>query len=163
LRTVSVRENFKTDLVSKQRKPFKGFIHQPKKAWKSQYQKRAQENDTRVDGFTWTGTSARMHDGIDCKRKTVTFKHFGNGIRDTFADVWHSIGVVFSLPVILLIMVYRYLISPGLPRSCNFTPTCSHYSLEAVTKYGLIKGGRLAAKRIWRCRGGNPGGYDPVP
>lgn len=162
MRTVSVRKNVESDLVSKPRKPNKGFIHQPKEAWKSQHQERAKENDTRVDGFAWTGTSARMHDGNNCTREADQLEHSRNDIRDTFTDVSVAIRTVFSLPAILLIMIYRYLISPGLPRSCNFTPTCSQYSLDAVSKYGLVKGGWLAAKRIWRCRGGN-GGYDPVP
>lgn len=63
-----------------------------------------------------------------------------------------------------LIRLYQKYISPGLPRRCRFSPTCSQYALEAITKYGAIKGGWLAFKRICRC---NPfskrGPYDPVP
>ena len=63
-----------------------------------------------------------------------------------------------------LIRLYQRYISPGLPRRCRFSPTCSQYALEAITKYGAIKGGWLAFKRICRC---NPfskrGPYDPVP
>lgn len=49
------------------------------------------------------------------------------------------------------------------PNTCRFYPTCSHYGYEAVEKYGAIKGGWLAIKRVARCHPFNPGGYDPVP
>jgi putative membrane protein insertion efficiency factor len=61
-----------------------------------------------------------------------------------------------------LIRFYRYLISPLLPTSCRFVPTCSAYSLEAVSKYGALKGGLLMVKRILKCHPFHPGGYDPV-
>lgn len=64
---------------------------------------------------------------------------------------------------ILLINLYKWFISPLLPRSCRFTPTCSQYGLEAIKKYGLLKGGWLTLKRISRCRPGGGHGYDPVP
>ncbi|MFO7536437.1 MAG: membrane protein insertion efficiency factor YidD [Chloroflexota bacterium] len=62
-----------------------------------------------------------------------------------------------------IIRFYQKAISPLLPPSCRFTPTCSHYSYEAIHKYGFIKGGWLAVRRIGRCHPFNPGGYDPVP
>ncbi len=65
--------------------------------------------------------------------------------------------------LIFFINVYRTFISPRYPASCRFVPTCSEYALEAIQKYGAIKGGWLALKRILRCHPGNPGGYDPVP
>lgn len=49
------------------------------------------------------------------------------------------------------------------PDTCRFYPSCSHYGYEAVEKYGVIKGGWLAIKRVARCHPFNPGGYDPVP
>ena len=62
-----------------------------------------------------------------------------------------------------MIRFYRGAISPYTPAACRFTPTCSAYAQEAIEKYGAIKGGSLAAKRILRCHPFNPGGYDPVP
>ena len=66
---------------------------------------------------------------------------------------------------LLLAMVkfYRVAISPYRPSCCNYTPTCSQYALEAIEKYGALKGGRLAFKRILRCNPFHKGGYDPVP
>lgn len=63
-----------------------------------------------------------------------------------------------------LICLYQRYISPGLPRRCRFSPTCSQYALEAITKYGAIKGGWLALKRLLRCNPFYKGNYfDPVP
>ncbi|MCE5256246.1 MAG: membrane protein insertion efficiency factor YidD [Spirochaetaceae bacterium] len=69
----------------------------------------------------------------------------------------------FSYPFLFLIKVYQIAISPLFPPSCRFYPTCSHYAYEAVSKYGPLKGGYLATRRILRCHPRNPGGYDPVP
>jgi putative membrane protein insertion efficiency factor len=66
---------------------------------------------------------------------------------------------IFLLPVFF----YRQCISPFTPPVCRFTPTCSQYTVEAVMKYGIIKGGWMAIKRISRCRPGGGSGYDPVP
>ncbi len=65
--------------------------------------------------------------------------------------------------VLFIIHIYQKYISPAFPPSCRFTPSCSHYGYEAIEKYGLLKGGWLAIKRIGRCHPFNPGGYDPVP
>ncbi|MSP11403.1 MAG: membrane protein insertion efficiency factor YidD [Chloroflexi bacterium] len=65
--------------------------------------------------------------------------------------------------VLVLIRVYQNTISQALPPACRFTPSCSHYGYEAIEKYGVIKGGWLALRRIMRCHPFNPGGYDPVP
>ena len=70
---------------------------------------------------------------------------------------------VVSLPFIGLIRFYQRCISPLKPPSCRFTPTCSQYAIEAIRKYGPIKGCWLAAKRIARCHPWGGSGYDPVP
>ncbi|AHJ96348.1 membrane protein insertion efficiency factor YidD [Hymenobacter swuensis] len=62
-----------------------------------------------------------------------------------------------------LLWVYRRLISPLTPASCRYVPTCSAYAVEAVTKYGPWRGGRLALRRIGRCHPWGGHGYDPVP
>jgi putative membrane protein insertion efficiency factor len=70
---------------------------------------------------------------------------------------------ILSLPLILLIKIYQWVISPLLGPKCRFTPTCSHYAAEALKKYGIFKGTWLAAKRIARCHPWGGKGYDPVP
>lgn len=65
--------------------------------------------------------------------------------------------------LILPIHVYRTYISPLTPPSCRFTPTCSQYAITSLERYGAIRGGWLALRRIVRCHPWNPGGYDPVP
>jgi putative membrane protein insertion efficiency factor len=62
-----------------------------------------------------------------------------------------------------LIRGYQRLISPLLPPSCRFHPSCSQYALEAVTRHGSLRGGWLAVRRLARCHPFHPGGYDPVP
>lgn len=58
---------------------------------------------------------------------------------------------------------YQRFISPTMPPSCRFYPTCSEYTLQAIAKYGALKGTWLGVKRIGRCHPFHPGGYDPVP
>lgn len=65
--------------------------------------------------------------------------------------------------VILPIRAYQKLISPLLPASCRFSPTCSQYAVVAIERHGVFKGGWLALKRVGRCHPWNPGGFDPVP
>ncbi len=62
-----------------------------------------------------------------------------------------------------LIRFYKRFISPVLPPSCIYEPTCSVYTYQAIEKYGVFKGGWLGIKRISRCHPFHPGGYDPVP
>jgi len=64
---------------------------------------------------------------------------------------------------LILIRIYQKTISRVLPPSCRFEPSCSVYGYEAVEKYGVLKGGWMAIRRIGRCHPMNPGGYDPVP
>ena len=61
------------------------------------------------------------------------------------------------------ITVYQKAVSPYLPSACRFTPTCSHYSHQAIQEYGVIKGSWLTLKRLSRCRPLGERGYDPVP
>jgi putative membrane protein insertion efficiency factor len=63
---------------------------------------------------------------------------------------------------ILLIRFYQYGISPYFPGACRYTPTCSQYSIEAIQKYGLLKGTWIGLKRISRCHPWGGSGYDPV-
>lgn len=67
-------------------------------------------------------------------------------------------GVLLSM-----IRFYRLFISPLKSPCCRFIPTCSEYALEAIQKYGAIKGSWLAVKRILKCHSFHKGGYDPVP
>lgn len=62
-----------------------------------------------------------------------------------------------------IIIFYRHCISPMFPPSCRYSPTCSEYALEAIRKYGPLKGSLLALKRICRCHPWGGSGYDPVP
>ncbi|MEB3003986.1 membrane protein insertion efficiency factor YidD [Capnocytophaga sp. G2] len=70
---------------------------------------------------------------------------------------------LITYPFIWIVRFYQVAISPLKPPTCRFTPTCSSYTLEALRKYGLFKGGRLAIKRIMRCHPWGGSGYDPVP
>jgi len=65
--------------------------------------------------------------------------------------------------VLLLIRAYQQVISPWLPASCRYQPSCSQYASEAVTRYGVVRGGWLTMRRILRCRPGGGAGDDPVP
>jgi putative membrane protein insertion efficiency factor len=65
--------------------------------------------------------------------------------------------------VIFLILFYQKVISPLKPPSCRFYPTCSQYGLEAIQRFGVLKGGILTLKRLSKCHPFHPGGYDPVP
>ncbi len=64
--------------------------------------------------------------------------------------------------LIFFIRSYRLLISPLLPPSCRFTPTCSEYAMQAIQKYGPLRGVYLGARRLLRCHPFHSGGYDPV-
>jgi putative membrane protein insertion efficiency factor len=64
--------------------------------------------------------------------------------------------------IVGLVRGYRLFVSPFLPQACRFHPTCSQYMIEAVTKYGAIRGVFMGARRLLRCHPFSPGGYDPV-
>jgi len=64
---------------------------------------------------------------------------------------------------VLLIRIYQWVIAPLLPpNTCRFTPSCSQYAIDAVRKYGTLRGGWRAIKRIGKCHPYHPGGYDPA-
>jgi putative membrane protein insertion efficiency factor len=66
-------------------------------------------------------------------------------------------------PVILLLRGYKLAISPLLGQRCRFYPSCSEYTMQAIDRFGVVRGGWLGAKRIGRCHPLNDGGLDPVP
>lgn len=70
---------------------------------------------------------------------------------------------LFTTLLILPIRFYRAAISPMFPPACRYVPTCSQYAIEAITKYGPLKGLWLAVKRILRCHPWGGSGFDPVP
>lgn len=65
--------------------------------------------------------------------------------------------------LIKLIRFYQTAISPGRPACCKYIPTCSNYALEAINRFGALKGTGLAVWRLLRCNPFSRGGYDPVP
>lgn len=78
--------------------------------------------------------------------------------------IFKNIGKAVNFVLIGLIKFYKKFISPMKKTpSCRFIPTCSQYALEALQKYGPIKGSYLAVRRILRCNHFHKGGYDPVP
>ncbi len=70
---------------------------------------------------------------------------------------------ILTYPFILLVRFYQVAISPYMPSSCRYSPTCSHYTIEALNKHGLLKGSWFAIKRISSCHPWGGSGYDPVP
>jgi uncharacterized protein len=75
----------------------------------------------------------------------------------------HSIGMAGVRGLVFLIRLYRHMVSPLRPASCRFVPTCSQYAVDALTEYGLVGGGWLAAARLAKCGPWHRGGWDPIP
>ena len=65
--------------------------------------------------------------------------------------------------LVFVIQLYRHMVSPLRPPTCRFIPTCSQYAVEALTEYGVIRGGWLAAVRLAKCGPWHRGGWDPIP
>lgn len=74
-----------------------------------------------------------------------------------------SAAALFAETAVYIIKFYKLLISPLLPASCRYYPTCSVYSIQAIRRFGIIKGGYLAVKRILSCNPFGGYGFDPVP
>lgn len=74
-----------------------------------------------------------------------------------------ALGRLLAWPLLLLVQLYRYTLSPWLGPNCRFEPTCSEYALAALRQHGAFRGTWLAARRIGRCHPWGGAGYDPVP
>lgn len=81
---------------------------------------------------------------------------------DSAATSWNGAEHVRRL-LVLLVRGYQVAISPMLPASCRYYPSCSAYAIEALERHGALRGSWLAVRRISRCHPFRPGGYDPVP
>ncbi|PIQ10734.1 MAG: membrane protein insertion efficiency factor YidD [Ignavibacteriales bacterium CG18_big_fil_WC_8_21_14_2_50_31_20] len=77
--------------------------------------------------------------------------------------IMNKIFRILSIPFIVFVKIYQIFISPLFPSSCRYTPTCSNYTIEALQKHGLFKGGWLSIKRIVSCNPWGGSGHDPVP
>ena len=73
------------------------------------------------------------------------------------------LGRLLAWPLLLLVAIYRFAISPLLGANCRFSPTCSAYAIEALRQHGAFRGSAMAARRIARCHPWGGSGYDPVP
>ncbi len=76
------------------------------------------------------------------------------------------IAIIMAVPrtvLILLVRAYQIVLSPLLPASCRYYPSCSTYAVEALERHGALRGGWLTLRRLARCNPFRPGGYDPVP
>jgi uncharacterized protein len=88
--------------------------------------------------------------------------HYEEGL--SLKDVPVNWRTLWRFPALLLILTYQMTISRIIPiNTCRFYPTCSHYSFQAIARYGLLRGGFLSIWRVLRCNPFCRGGYDPVP
>lgn len=78
------------------------------------------------------------------------------------ASWWHGLVVLARRAVMFPIRVYSVAISPAFPRRCKYEPTCSRYALQAIERYGILRGIVLAGWRLLRCNPFSRGGFDPV-
>jgi putative membrane protein insertion efficiency factor len=78
-------------------------------------------------------------------------------------SIYQNWFIAMKQTALTLIRFYQKAISPWLPPSCRYYPSCSSYAIEAIERHGFFRGGLLAAKRILRCHPFHAGGFDPVP
>jgi putative membrane protein insertion efficiency factor len=78
-------------------------------------------------------------------------------------SLWLIVMRIATMLVLMPINAYRVVLSPLLGSHCRFSPSCSHYAIEAIQLHGVVKGGYLTMHRLWRCRPFGGSGYDPVP
>jgi uncharacterized protein len=79
------------------------------------------------------------------------------------ASIVRIFAVLPSTVLILFVRTYQIVLSPLLPASCRYYPSCSTYAIEALERHGALRGGWLTLRRLGRCNPFRPGGYDPVP
>jgi putative membrane protein insertion efficiency factor len=91
-------------------------------------------------------------------------EHQHNTRSPALKDLEITIWTILRFPVLAIILLYQNTLSRVLPENtCRYYPTCSHYSYQAIYKYGLIRGGFMGVWRILRCNPFSQGGFDPVP
>lgn len=134
-------------IYSKEENKVQTFEKQDKKENKRNNTFKHREYTSGMVGIYWLGRSKKYGFQGDAKGYNGFFK---------------KVGKILKILVILLIKFYQKAISPSLPRTCRFYPTCSNYSIEAIEKYGILKGGFMSLWRILRCNPLSKGGYDPV-
>lgn len=84
-------------------------------------------------------------------------------LKKFFTKLLRAFNYVLISPFLLLVKFYQYCISPFIPKSCRFDPSCSVYAVEAYKKHGVFKGTYLTVRRLSRCHPWGGSGYDPVP
>lgn len=119
-----------------------------------------QENSPRDISPQQTPTSDPSRSSIQCQKEHA--HHSLSQYRERVLAPLGLLAQALKYLAILVIRSYQTLVSPLLPPACRFMPTCSQYTLEAITRYGLLKGSYLGLRRLLRCHPFHPGGYDPV-
>lgn len=95
-------------------------------------------------------------------KATENHEHADKAVTGTNFSVIRAMKYALALPFILLIRFYQLVVSPWIGPKCRFTPTCSQYGIEALKKYGPLKGLWLTIKRVSRCHPWGGSGFDPV-